>query len=108
MKTKLHLLAIFYRSFGLYLWAIPMIAWFTLGRLTGVALYAIIPALVLFKLFLQGITIHIFRRRYSHLFFFYANANLSKRHLFGSAFIADFITFFLSMTLIQCLSGWIK
>ncbi len=101
MKTKLHLLAIFYRSFGFYLWAIPMIAWFALRRPTGRDLYVIIPALILYKFFLQGITIYIFRRRYAHLFFFYANANMSARRLFASAFTIDFILFFLSIAAIQ-------
>lgn len=107
MKIKLHLLAIFYRSFGFYLWAIPMIAWFALGRPTGRDLYVLIPALVLYKFFLQGITIYIFMRRYSHLFFFYANANLSRRVLFASAFAADFVLFFLSIGSIQLASEWI-
>ncbi|MDR6807938.1 hypothetical protein J2Y45_005138 [Dyadobacter sp. BE34] len=101
MKTKLHLLAIFYRSFGFYLWAIPMIAWFALRRPTGRDLYVLIPALILFKCFLQGITIYVLRRRYAHLFFFYANANLSGRQLFTSAFITDFVLFALSMAAIQ-------
>ena len=101
MKTKLHLSAIFYRSFGFYLWAIPMTAWFALGRPTGRDLYVLIPALILCKFFLQGITIYILRRRYAHQFFFYANANMSSRQLFTSAFTADFILFFLSMAVIQ-------
>lgn len=101
MKTKLHLLAIFYRSFGFYLWAIPAIAWFALGSPTGRNFYVSIPALIFFKLFLQGITVHIFRRRYAHLFFFYANANLSRRQLFLSAFVVDFVLFFLSAGIVQ-------
>lgn len=108
MKTKLHLLAIFYRSFGFYLWVIPMAAWFALGRPTGRDLYVLIPALILFKCFLQGITIYVLRRRYAHLFFFYANANLSGRQLFISAFITDFVLFALSMGTIQLSSEWIK
>ncbi|MCF0071769.1 hypothetical protein LZD49_14925 [Dyadobacter sp. CY261] len=108
MKTKLHLLAIFYRSFGFYLWAIPIISWFALGRPTDRNLYVLIPALVLYKFFLQGITIYIFRRRYAHLFFFYANANLSQRQLFATAFAADFTLFFLSMGIIQLAREWIR
>lgn len=108
MKTKLHLLAIFYRSFGFYLWVIPIIAWYALGRPTDRNLYALIPALVLFKFFLHGITMYIFRRRYAHLFSFYANANLSQRQLFASAFTTDFVLFFLSMGIIQLASEWIR
>ncbi|MGN7889771.1 hypothetical protein [Dyadobacter sp. 22481] len=108
MKTKLHLSAIFYRSFGFYLWAIPMAAWRALGCPTARNLYVLIPALVLFKFFLQGITIYIFRRRYAHLFFFYANANLSQRQLFTAAFVADFVLFSLSMSIIQLASEWIR
>jgi len=107
MKTKLHLLAIFYCSFGFYLWIISLATWFVLGHPTGSNLYALIPAMILFKFFLQGITIYVFRRRYSHLFFFYTNANLSQRQLFISAFIADFILFFLSMGIIQLAGEWI-
>lgn len=106
MKTKLHLLAIFYRSFGIYLWVIPAIAWFTLGCPTGRNFYVLIPALIFFKLFLQGITIYIFRRRYAHLFFFYANANLSRRQLFSSAFAADFALFFLSVGIVGLAVEW--
>ncbi|WP_374754787.1 hypothetical protein [Dyadobacter soli] len=98
----------FYRSFGFYLWAIPMAVWFAFGRPTGRDLYVLIPALILFKFFLQGITIYIFGSRYAHLFFFYANANLSRRQLFFSAFIIDFVLFFLSMCTIQLSSEWIK
>ncbi|MBO9614629.1 MAG: hypothetical protein J7619_18155 [Dyadobacter sp.] len=108
MKMKLHLLAIFYRSFGFYLWAIPLAAWLALGCPTGRDLYVLIPALTLYKLFLQGVTIYVFRRRYAHLFFFYANANLSRRWLFTAAFAADFVLFFLTMGLIQLSSEWIR
>jgi hypothetical protein len=108
MKTKLHLLAIFYRSFGFYLWAITFVAWFALGHPTGRDMYVLIPALVLYKLFLQSITIYIFRRRYAYLFFFYANVNLSQRRLFIVAFAADFVLFFLSVALIQSSGEWIK
>lgn len=108
MKTKLHLLAIFYRPFGFYLWAIPMTAWFALGRPTGRDLYVLIPALILFKCFLQGVTIYILRRRYAHSFFFYANANLSRQQLFTSAFVTDFVLFSLSMVAIQISAEWIK
>lgn len=108
MKTKLHLLAIFYRSFGFYLWAITLVAWFALGHPTGRNLYVLIPALALYKFFLQGVTIYIFRSRYAHLFFFYANANLSQRQLFITAFITDLVLFFLSMGIIQLASEWIR
>jgi hypothetical protein len=108
MKTKLHLLAIFFRSFGFYLWVIPLVAWYALGHPTDRNFYALIPGLVLYKFFLQGITVYIFRRRYAHLFFFYANANLSQRQLFTSAFVADLILFFSSMGIIQLASEWIQ
>lgn len=108
MKTKLHLLAIFYCSFGFYLWAIPMITWFVFGCPMGRNLYVLIPALILFKCFLQGITIYVLRRRYAHLFFFYANANFSRRQLFTSAFITDFALFSLSIVTIQLSAEWMK
>lgn len=108
MKTKLYLLAVFYRSFGFYLWAVPLLAWFALGRPTGRDLYVLVPALILYKCFLQGITVYIFRRRYAHLFFFYANANLSRRQLFASAFMADFMLFFFSMGIIGLASEWMR
>lgn len=108
MKKKLHLLAIFYRSIGFYLWVIPMTAWFALGRPTGRDLYVLIPALILFKCFLQGISVYILRRRYAHLFFFYANANLSRQQLFTYAFVTDFILFSLSMVTIQLSAEWTK
>lgn len=108
MKAKLHLLAIFYRSFGFYLWVIPAIAWLALGMPVGRDLGVVLPAMVLFKLFLQGITTYIIRSRYAHLFFFYANANLSQRKLFAFAFLIDFVLFFLSMGVVQTLHVWIK
>ncbi|GGN07806.1 hypothetical protein GCM10010967_49290 [Dyadobacter beijingensis] len=106
MKTKLHLLAIFYRSFGLYLWVVAIGAWYLLGRPTGRDLGVVIPALVLFKFFLQAITVRILRSRYAHVFFFYANASLSQRSLFAAAFTADLVFFFLSMGTIQLASEW--
>ena len=107
MPRRLHLLAIFYRSFGFYLWVIPIASWYFLGRPVGRDLAVVLPALVLFKLFLQSITVYIFRKRYSHLLFFYANANLCRRFLFASAFVMDFLLFFLSMGMIQLSSVWI-
>nr|WP_295929240.1 hypothetical protein [uncultured Dyadobacter sp.] len=104
MKVRIHLLAIFYRSFGYYLWAIPVAAWLALGAPTGRNLYVSVPALIFFKLFLQGVTVYIVQRKYAHQFFFYANANLSRTTLFAVAFVADFVAFALSISLIQLAS----
>lgn len=105
MRTKLRLLFIFYRPFGFYLWSITCIAWYALGRPVGRDLAVVVPAMVFFKLFLQAMTFYILRGRYAHLFFFYANANLSQRRLFASAFAADFVLFFLSIGMIQLAAG---
>ena len=105
MKVKIQLLAIFYRSFGYYLWAVPLVAWLALGAPTGRNLYVSVPALIFFKLFLQGITVYIVQRKYAHQFFFYANANLSRTTLFAVAFVADFVGFSLSVSFIQLASG---
>lgn len=104
MKIKIQLLATFYSSFGFYLWVIPLVAWLALGAPVGRNLYVLLPALVLYKLFLQGVTVYILQRRYAYRFFFYANANLSRTILFGVAFVVDFAAFFLSVSFIQLAS----
>lgn len=108
MSKRLHLLALFYRSFGFYLWLVSILAWCALRMPTGRDLGVALPALMLFKLFLQGTTLYIFRSRYRHLFFFYANANLSRLELFITAFVIDFVVFLLTMVIIQLASGWIR
>ena len=108
MPKKLHLLAIFYRSFGFYLWLITLLAWYALGMPRDRNLGVVLPALVLFKFFLQGVVIYIFRSRYRHLFFFYANANLSRTVLFATAFVTDFGVFFLTMGIVQLSGAWVK
>jgi hypothetical protein len=108
MKTKIYLLAIFYRSFGFYLWTIPFISWIALGAPTGRNFYVLIPSLVLYKFFLQGITIYIVISRYSHRFYFYANGNLSQKQLFLTAFLTDFLLFFITVSIIHFAGVWIK
>lgn len=50
---------------------------------------------------LHLLAIYIFRRGYGHLFFFHADANLSRRQLFSSAFAADFALLFLSVGIVK-------